>query len=158
MRLNHAVLFVSNVARSAKFYCDVLGFSEVFGMGEAKFLLAPGSDNDHDLGLFPAGPEMAAAQRRSVGLYHLAWEVRTLGELRDLGARLANAGLRVGASDHGTTKSLYSADPDGIEFEIMWRIPLKLLTAADRAKPPVSALDLDAEIARFGADTPGEKQ
>lgn len=158
MRLNHAVLYVSDVVRSAKFYCEVLGFSEVFSMGPAKFLLAPNSDNDHDLGLFPAGPETAGASRRSVGLYHLAWEVRTLGELRDFERRLGKAGLRVGASDHGTTKSLYSADPDGIEFEIMWRIPLNRLTEADRAKPPVSALDLDAEIARFGEDCPGEKQ
>lgn len=153
-RLNHAVLYVRDAARSAEFYCGVLGFRETFSMPGAKFLLAPDSDNDHDLGLFSIGN--APLPGRGIGLYHLAWEVRTLGDLRDYRSRLQQAGLRVGASDHGTTKSLYSADPDGIEFELMWRIPLARLTAADRAKPPVAPLDLNAEIARFGAELLGE--
>ena len=44
---------------------------------------APGSTNDHDLGVFQvgsgAGP--SGAGRSTVGLYHLAWEVDTLDEL-----------------------------------------------------------------------------
>ena len=43
-------------------------------------------------------------------------------------AKLAAMGALVGASDHGTTKSLYAKDPDGLEFEVSWIIPLADLT------------------------------
>ena len=56
-RLNHAALYVRDVARSVAFYREVLHFDVVFDMGaEAAFLRADGSTNDHDLGLFRVGP------------------------------------------------------------------------------------------------------
>src|ERR1043166_3010149 len=109
-RLNPPVLYVRDVAKSVAFYTDVLGFRPVDMTPEtftgAAFLQAPGSTNDHDLGLFQigeaAGPSLAG--RATVGLYHLAWEVDTLSELERLAARLSAAGALVGSSDHGTTK------------------------------------------------------
>jgi catechol 2,3-dioxygenase-like lactoylglutathione lyase family enzyme len=83
-RLNHAVLFVRDVDRSADFYRDVLGFRVKVEMpGRAVFLQAEGSTNDHDLGLFAVGAAAgpSGAGRSTVGLYHLAWEVDTLAEL-----------------------------------------------------------------------------
>jgi catechol-2,3-dioxygenase len=160
-RLNHAVLYVRDVERSVAFYRDVLGFAPITEMGGlrgAAFLRAPGSTNDHDLGLFElgaaAGP--SGAGRNTVGLYHLAWEVDTLADLRDLAGHLTDAGALVGASDHGTTKSLYGQDPDGLEFEIAWIVPAdRLDDAALQARTRIGRLDLDAEMARYGADTPG---
>src|SRR5438552_19078854 len=82
-RLNHAVLYVRDAERSAAFYTEVLGFRRLTTMPGAVFLQAPGSTNDHDLGLFSigetAGPSDAG--HGTVGLYHLAWEVDTLDEL-----------------------------------------------------------------------------
>ncbi|MCA1691205.1 MAG: VOC family protein, partial [Actinobacteria bacterium] len=125
-RLNHAVLYVRDAQQSAAFYSDVLSFKRLpigpAGWNGAVFLQAPGSTNDHDLGLFSvgegAGPSEAG--QRTVGLYHLAWEVDTLDELERLSGLLSQRGALVGASDHGSTKSLYGRDPDGIEFEIAW--------------------------------------
>lgn len=156
-RLNHAVLYVRDVAASVAFYRDVLGFGYIEGGDSyqgAAFLRAHGSTNDHDLGLFQigggAGP--SGAGKTSVGLYHLAWEVDTLGDLEDLSKGLADAGALVGASDHGTTKSLYGKDPDGLEFEIVWIIPSGLLTDEDRNKTGVTRLDLAAEVAKYGRE------
>ena len=160
-RLNHAVLFVSDVTRSVAFYRDVLGFSPIAAMAElpgAAFLQAPGSTNDHDLGLFEIGAAAGAslAGRSTVGLYHLAWEVDTLGELERLRDALAAAGALGGASDHGTTKSLYGRDPDGLEFEVAWIIPAdRLDEAALAARSRIGALDLEKEKQRYGADTLG---
>ena len=158
-RLNHAVLYVRDVDRSVAFYSDVLGFRTLFGMpGKAAFLQAPGSTNDHDLGLFGVGADAApsAAGRGSVGLYHLAWEVDTLTELKRIEGLLAERGALVGASDHGTTKALYAQDPDGIEFEVSWLVPAELITPETvEAKTRIGRLDLDAEIDRYGADTRG---
>ena len=158
-RLNHAVLYVRDVAVSRAFYEDVLGFrTKVWMPGQAAFLQAGGSTNDHDLGLFQigAGAAPSPAGRTSVGLYHLAWEVETLGELAEMRDRLAQAGARVGASDHVTTKALYARDPDGLEFEVSWLLPASLITEEITAQGMgTSRLDLDAEIARYGADTRG---
>jgi catechol-2,3-dioxygenase len=163
VRLNHAVLYVSNLQRSVDFYCGVLGFRRIDAMtpGEFKgagFLQAPGSTNDHDLGLFEIGSSAApsTAGQSSVGLYHLAWEVDTLEELERVAVALSEAGALVGASDHGTTKSLYGKDPDGIEFEVVWLIPADLLTdRALDARTSIRPLDLAAEKARYGATTRG---
>jgi catechol 2,3-dioxygenase-like lactoylglutathione lyase family enzyme len=163
VRLNHAVLYVSDVQRSVDFYCGVLGFRRLEEMTPANFtgaafLQAPGSTNDHDLGLFEigsgAGPSLAG--RSTVGLYHLAWEVDTLDELERLARALADAGSLVGSSDHGTTKSLYGKDPDGIEFEVAWIIPAELLTdAAREARTSIRPLDLRTEKEKYGATTRG---
>jgi catechol-2,3-dioxygenase len=160
-RLNHAVLYVRDVERSVAFYRDVLGFAPIEGMDGLKgaaFLRAPGSTNDHDLGLFEVGAAAAgsAAGRGAVGLYHLAWEVDTLTDLRELAGALAAVGALVGSSDHSTTKSLYGHDPDGLEFEIAWIVPADQLDAAALAgRKGIKALDLDREIARYGAETLG---
>jgi catechol-2,3-dioxygenase len=157
-RLNHAVLYVRDVERSAAFYQDVLGFRQVMGMPGAAFLQAQGSSNDHDLGLFQVGPQAgdSAAGSRTVGLYHLAWEVDTLAELERIAGALGRSGALVGASDHGTTKALYAKDPDGLEFEVSWLVPAELIDAnVIEAKERIGPLDLAREIDRFGAQTLG---
>jgi len=152
-RLNHAVLYVSDVARTIDFYENALDFRVISSFPGGAFFQAPGSTNDHDLGVFEIGREAgpSAAGRGTVGLYHLAWEVETLDDLERLAHRLSDRGALVGASDHGTTKSLYAKDPDGLEFEVVWLIPAHLLTDADVAKrSTIGPLDIAAEIARFG--------
>jgi catechol-2,3-dioxygenase len=156
-RLNHAVLYVRDVDRSVGFYRDVLGFREVHRLPGAAFLRAAESDNDHDLGLFEIGSDAAAspAGRGAVGLYHLAWAVSTLSDLAEHEARLRKAGALVGASDHVTTKALYARDPDGLEFEVSWLVPLDKVTDAMRAELATRPLDLAGEIERWGSDLVG---
>ncbi|MGZ4769340.1 MAG: VOC family protein [Ilumatobacteraceae bacterium] len=146
-RLNHAVLWVRDARDSAEFYTSVLGFEAVATMGDqAVFLRADGSTNDHDLGLFSVG-DRPRPPAHSPGLYHLAWQVNTLEQLSALRTKLIAAGSLVGESDHGVSKSLYAADPDGIEFEVMWAVPRENWPSG----PTTSRLDLDAELARWAA-------
>jgi catechol-2,3-dioxygenase len=161
-RLNHAVLYVRDLEATRSFYEEVLGFKTLIHMpGQGAFFQAPGSTNDHDLGVFQigsgAGP--SAAGRSTVGLYHLAWEVDTLDELERIKGLLAARGALVGTSDHVTTKSLYAHDPDGLELEVCWILPAELVTeelrAEAKADPRPRPLDLDAEKARYGGSTEG---
>lgn len=161
-RLNHAVLYVRDIERTREFYEQVLGFETLTWMpGQGAFFRAPGSTNDHDLGVFQIGSDAApsGAGRGTVGLYHLAWEVDTLNELERIRGLLEERGALEGASDHVTTKSLYAHDPDGIELEVCWILPASVVTeelaAEARANPRPRHLDLDAEKARYGADTKG---
>ncbi len=161
VRLNHAVLFVSDVERSVAFYRDVLGFTPIADMAELpgrRSCRRPAPPTTTTSGCSRsarrAGPSQAG--RSTVGLYHLAWEVDTLDELGRVRDALAAAGALVGSSDHGTTKSLYGRDPDGLEFEIVWLIPAdRLDDAALGARSRIGVLDLEKEKARYGADTVG---
>jgi len=149
-RLNHAVLYVSDLARVVDFYRYTLGFEVRMQIpGRAAFLRSPESANDHDLGLFEVGQ---APQPRNpyVGLYHLAWEVGTLAELAEIRGRLAERGALVGASDHRVSKSLYAKDPSGIEFEVMWRVPAEDWEQEMQSGEMIAPLDLEGEIARWG--------
>ena len=155
-RLNHAVLYVRDAERSARFYEENLGFRRIDEYGSVPngaFLRAAGSTNDHDLALFGIGTDAgdSLAGRTTVGLYHLAWEVDTLADLQGFADKLSAVGAMVGATDHGTTRAVYAKDPDGIEFELTWIIPRDLLTDTDT--PAMRPLNLQADIARFGADT-----
>ena len=157
-RMNHAVLYVRDADRTTDFYRDVLGFRVVGEFpGTAKFLQAPDSTNDHDLALFTIGPNAgdSTAGRSTVGLYHIAWEVQTLGDLQEIALKLQEAGALVGATDHSTTRALYAKDPDGLEFEVCWVVPADHLDPAAGLSPRPLPLDLDREIAAYGAATAG---
>jgi catechol-2,3-dioxygenase len=55
-----------------------------------------------------------------------------------------------GESSHGATKSLYGADPDGNEFEVMWMLPRAAWGQYESAAV-TEPLDLDRELERWGA-------
>lgn len=157
-RMNHAVLYVRDAQRTHAFYRDVLGFrvvAEILQAG-AVFLQAPDSTNDHDLALFTIGMEAgdSMAGRATVGLYHIAWEVQTLGDLQEIALKLADAGALVGATDHATTKALYAKDPDGLEFEVCWILPERFITdEVEAAKTRMRPLDLERDVELYGVDT-----
>jgi catechol-2,3-dioxygenase len=150
--MNHAVLYVRDARRTQTFYTDVLGFSTVIEHpdGAFVFMRAPASDNHHDIAFFSIGDGAAPSEagRRTVGMYHIAWEVPTLHELDEMRQRLSAMGALVGASDHGANKSLYARDPDGLEFEVMWLVPPEHWGAAENLAI-VDPLDLAGEIAHF---------
>ena len=151
-RLNHAVLYVHDLASAVGFYTATLGFEVRAEIGgQAAFLRAPGSANDHDLGLFGIGATAIPSDAPPrVGLYHLAWEVGTLAELAEIRRALADRGALVGASDHRVSKSLYAKDPSGIEFEVMWRVPAEDWETELEQGPMIAPLDLEAAQARWG--------
>lgn len=149
-RLNHAVLFVSDLDRAVEFYQRVFGMAVIARepRANAAFLRARGSDNHHDLGLFGLGFAASQPPRGHVGLYHLAWQVDLIDELAAAREVLLASGVLRGESSHGATKSLYGADPDGNEFEIMWMLP-RAQWGDYESSAPVEPLDLPAELSRW---------
>lgn len=144
-RLNHAVLYVSDLDKAVRFYADVFGMQIIAREGPMAFLRAKGSDNHHDLGLLGLGKGTPPAPPGSTGLYHLAWQVGTIQELAAARTELLQAGALRGESDHGATKSLYGVDPDGNEFEIMMLLPREQWGAYEN-QAPVRRLDWDKEL------------
>ncbi len=157
VRLNHAVLFVSDLEVSVDFYRTALGL-EVMAReprANAAFLRLPRSGNHHDLGLFGVGAQQPRPHG-TVGLYHLAWQVDTVDELEQARHTLANLEAYTGESSHGATKSVYGKDPDGNAFEVMWMLP-RAAWGEYAGTAPVDRLDLAGEIRRWsGVRTAGE--
>ena len=150
VRLNHAVLFVADLARSVRFYTETFGMQVVTEepRANAAFLRLPRSGNHHDLGLFGVGTAGGPKRRGAIGLYHLAWQVDTIDELVAARQVLLDAGALTGESSHGATKSLYGADPDGNEFEIMWMLP-RAAWGEHEHSAVTERLDLAADVARW---------
>lgn len=144
--MRHAVLWVSDPQASARFYEEALGLEIKTSSANGVFMSSPDTETDHDLGLFKT--DVPGAQERGIGLYHISWEIGSLEELVEAKDRLAKMGALVGENNHGVSRSLYCHDPDGIEFEVMWEVPLDLL---EDDAPSGVPLDLDADIARWGA-------
>jgi catechol-2,3-dioxygenase len=145
-RLQHLVLWVSNVEESVRFYVNVLGFEVKTRSPGAAFLRIPGSPDDHHLGLFEQAG-VAEPDERVARMYHSAWEVGDLTDLVRARQRLIAAGALVGSSDHGVSLSLYAKDPDGLEFEVFWTVP-------GGRSVPTRALDLERELAARGLTMP----
>ncbi len=146
-RLNHAVLFVSSLERSLAFYRDIFGFKVIAREGRMAFLRAEKSENHHDLGLLEMGDKALKPPRGSTGLYHLAWELSDIKELAAARELLTKAKAFTGESDHGATKSVYGADPDGNEFELMVLLP-KAEWGRYESVAPVMPLDWKKELRR----------
>jgi catechol 2,3-dioxygenase len=58
-----------------------------------------------------------------VGLYHVAIQLADWEAVRAAHALLTERGLLKGAVDHGVSRSLYTADPDGNEIELYCDAP-----------------------------------
>src|SRR5262249_50184234 len=115
--------------------------------GSMAFLRASGSSNHHDLGLLGLGPQASHPPQGSTGLYHLAWQVETIQDLASAREVLAQEGALSGESDHGATKSVYGADLDGNEFEIMVLLPREEWGEYEHGAP-VMRLQWDKELRR----------
>ena len=66
--------------------------------GQMAFLRATGSQNHPDLGLIALGASAPSPLRGSIGLYHLAWEVKTIEDLAVAAEVLKEQGYFRGAS------------------------------------------------------------
>jgi catechol 2,3-dioxygenase len=116
--IGHVHLKVSDLDRAVAFYRDVLGFELMQRLGdEAAFLSAGGYH--HHIGLntweSKGGPPPTPG---TTGLYHFAIRVPDRPALAKTLKRVLDAGIRIGASDHGVSEAIYFSDPDGNGIEI----------------------------------------
>jgi catechol 2,3-dioxygenase len=116
--IGHVHLKVSDLDRAIAFYRDVLGFELQQRMGdEAAFLSAGGYH--HHIGLNTWESKGGSSPPPgSTGLYHFAIRYPDRPALANALKRLVEAGIPIGASDHGVSEAIYFQDPDGNGIEI----------------------------------------
>jgi catechol 2,3-dioxygenase len=116
--IGHVHLKVSDLERAIGFYRDVLGFDLVQKMGDQAAFLSAGGYHHHiglntweSRGGSPPPPG-------TTGLYHVAIRLPDRAALAQVVKRVVEAGIRIGASDHGVSEAIYLEDPDGNGIEL----------------------------------------
>ena len=119
-KLHHTRYRVNDLARTAKFYREVLGLTEVRRSksprgSELVFLKAPGSDELIEICFFPSsGPVQVQPD-----LTHLAFEVENL---KEFGRHLESLGLKFSdgptPTSNGSSFAFIDA-PEGYEIELI---------------------------------------
>ena len=118
--LGHLVIRVRDAQRSEDFYHNVLGL-EVRNrtQGGKMIFFTSNPDIDHELAVAEIGTDAVGPFQEQVGLYHMAWELADIDELKDAYKVVVDNKVEIaGFGDHGETKGLYIRDPDGIEIEL----------------------------------------
>jgi len=113
--VGHVHLKVRDVERAVEFYTAVLNLGVTERRGRYAFL--SWGERHHDVALQGVGPD-ADGPGRGVGLYHAAFEVDDAAALTAVYDRLRARGVEVSPVDHGISKALYFADPDGNGLEV----------------------------------------
>jgi catechol 2,3-dioxygenase len=127
--LGHLVLYVRDAGRSAAFYRDVLGWTQIIpepGSPPAGVAAFSSGRTHHELLLIEVGEDATPIPGgRRIGLHHFGLNVgESDDDLRAMVNTLHAAGATiVGASDHTVTHSLYILDPDGNEIELYVDVP-----------------------------------
>jgi catechol 2,3-dioxygenase-like lactoylglutathione lyase family enzyme len=116
--IDHVALAVRDVERSARWYCDVLGFERRYdgmwngipvfvGKGATAIALFPVRGHD------PKTPN----DRDTIAILHLAFRADQ-ENFRLAQRELKERGLKFHFEDHEISHSIYFRDPDGHELEI----------------------------------------
>jgi catechol 2,3-dioxygenase len=126
-RIGHVHLKVSDIPRSLKFYCDLLGFELITMYGDQAAFISAGGYHHH-IGLntwYSKGAAPGPAEQP--GLFHTAILYPTRKDLATILKRLRDVAYPLtGASDHGVSEALYLDDPDENGVELYWDRPREL--------------------------------
>ncbi|QFS81883.1 Catechol-2,3-dioxygenase [Roseivivax sp. THAF40] len=119
MQIGHVHLKVSDLARSIRFYKDVIGLTVTQHFGDQAAFLSAGGYHHH-IGLNTWSSKGAApAPKRHPGLFHTAFLFPDRASLATALQRAVENGVEIeGAADHGVSEAIYFSDPDGNGIEI----------------------------------------
>ena len=159
VKFAHVVYMTRRFEEMIAWYRDVFEADVVYENPALAFLTY---DDEHHRFAFAnldlLKPGEASGARGEIGVNHVAYTYASAGDLLDTYARLKRAGISpYWPVHHGTTLSLYYADPDGnrMEFQVdvgtVEEATALMRTPAFAENPIGIVYDPDALLARFEA-------
>ena len=121
--LGHVVINVKNLQQAVDWYCDLLDLHVYDLIPHKMAFLSADLEKSHELALIEIGRYIEPQKKPHIGLSHLAWQMESLDDLKELYYRLLAKGIRVSPSDHGISFGLYFSDLDGNGVEAYYELP-----------------------------------
>ena len=119
-KLGHVVLTVSDVARTTKFWTEIMGFQVSDRNEQGMVFLRHGSDH-HTVALVQAKTPDELPKEGKPGFHHCALEVGTVSELLKIRDFLRAKGVPIvyeGRRGPGGNPGVEFKDPDGFNIEL----------------------------------------
>lgn len=113
--VNQVHLYVQDLARSLRYYQEVIGFKVLSSSGNTAELTADGKTV---LVKLEQPADVTAKPKRTTGLYHYALLLPSRADLAQIVLHFAELGIPLGSADHLVSEALYLNDPDGNGIEI----------------------------------------
>ncbi len=123
-QLGHLVIRVRDLEKSERFYKEVLGLRVTNKRPGQMIFMSADEGVSHELALVPVGDDAPGPEASRVGLYHFAWEMQSLDDLKSLYSTMKENDVEIGGiGDHGISLGVYFFDPDGNEIEAYYEMP-----------------------------------
>jgi catechol-2,3-dioxygenase len=117
-QLGHVALRVRDIDRAVTFYRDVVGL-DLKSRGDGVAFLGARADASHEVALFQLPPDAPGPEQGRVGLYHMAWEMSSFGDLELFHQRLVDHHAKIVGYSPRQMNVMFH-DPDGNELEAIW--------------------------------------
>ena len=150
-------LYVKNLAKMEKFYCDILGFYVTDRLGKGKkemIFLSRSLSEHHQIVLAPGRPEKSDST-----INQISFEIESLSNLIEAYHSLNKLDIPgIESMNHGGSWSLYVPDPEGNTIELFvkttWYVPPHATTGLDLSQ---SEEQIHQQTALMANQTPGSK-
>ncbi len=121
---HHIGLTVSKLEKSAAFFTDILGWTEVKRNDEYPSIFVSDGQIMVTLWAVKESPAVRFNRKSNVGLHHLALQVSNEAGLNQVYRRLMDNGVDIEFSPEsvgtGPAKHMICFDPSGIRVEFIW--------------------------------------
>jgi catechol 2,3-dioxygenase-like lactoylglutathione lyase family enzyme len=137
-KLGHVVYEVSDIARSTRFWTEIMGF-RVSDRNEQGMVFLNCASDHHTIALVPS-PGRAKTSKTGEGalqIHHWAMEVDSMEELFEARAFLKSRGIEIsyeGRRGPGGNPGIEFKDPDGFSLEIY--CGMDQIAEAGKSRPP----------------------
>jgi len=122
-QLGHLVIKVRDLKRSERFYTEFMGLNVTGRIPDKMVFMSAHPDSSHELAIVGLGDDAPGPDERRVGLAHMAWQMDTMDDLREIHRKLKSDPTRTfKIGDHGMSLGLYFQDPDGNEIETFFEL------------------------------------
>ena len=131
-QLGHLVIKVRDLDRAEDFYTRVMGLSVMEKRPGRMIFMSANTDMSHELAIVGLGEDAPGPEATRVGLAHMAWQMETFEDLRELYERLKDNNMRIKhISDHGLSLGVYFLDHYDYEIEVYYELPKSEWTKVD---------------------------